>query len=1257
MANLVLGAGGAAADAYTIDQSLRFDGSQYLSRTPGSATNTKTWTVSFWTKLGDMSAQQHFIAAGALSANETRWNIDTSDQSRLQFIPLSGGVTTTAKYRDPSAWYHLVLAVDTTESVAADRVKVYVNGEQETDFSATGYPTLNQDLHINSTETHEIGRMPRGTQHYLKSYLAEFCLIDGQQLTPSSFGETDSATNQWKPIDPSGLTFGTNGFYQKYASTELANSFTDSSSARTAATHTLTAYGNVNTDTSTKKIGTASAEFDGSGDYLTIPASSQFNLTYTAATFETWVYFDSLPTSTNQGIIDQYTSNTSISGNYRLGIVVDDQGDGLDVHLANGWLLNSGTSSITTGTWYHVAVTWSGDPSASSNFKLYLDGTLVDTATAGYGPDCSRGTTWLGRWDTKYLDGYLDEFRISNVVRYTGNFTPSTSAFTPDANTLLLLHFDGANGGTSFPDDGPHTITAVGDVTNTLAQKKVGDSSIVFDGNDALQVAHSSDFDFGANSFTVECWVRFSSLTGYQNIINHAAGGGRSLIIWKLISSNYIDASLSSDGSSFDTGNCTSTTGLSADTWHHIAYVRDGDDFELFINGTSEDTATSSTAAYDSSSDLYIGSWYEGSASQGVVGYADEIRISDSARYTSNFTPSTTEFTADSNTLLLIHSNWDGGLGADSSGNGNDFAATNLVATDQMLDSPTNNFATLNPLDNFYFGSTLSEGNLKVAMPDAVYAFNTSTIGMSSGKWYWENYFVSDTLTGYPTPGISTKVAGSAADFVGEQTWSWCYLGSNGNKYNNNSGTSYGNTYTDGDIVGVALDLENNKLYFSKNGTWQDSGDPTSGATGTGAISIAALSGSDSWYACLGDMHFADGPTDVINFGQDSSFAGAVTAQGNQDGNEIGDFYYEPPTDYLALCTSNLDAPSIALPGDNFNTVLYTGDGATTLAVTGAGFAPDFTWIKNRSASDEPIIVDVARGANNYLRSDATAIQVDDSTIVASLDSDGFTVGDNVIVNTNTENYVSWNWLAGGSAVANTVGTVDALVSANTTAGFSIVKFDQAGTGADATIGHGLSQRPELVIGKPYNKVDNWRVGSDYQDSTVDWAEILQLQSDGAAGAKASVFDGGDFPGGPTASIIYMGDDGLNNSGGYESILYCFHSVDGYSKVGKYKANGEAAANAPFVYCGFRPAWVMIKGYEQSTRYWMMFDNKRSSYNVVDDYLRADSGAAESAGSLEALDFLSNGFRIRTSQTQINPNEECLFLAFAESPFKYANAR
>ena len=128
-------------------------------------------------------------------------------------------------------------------------------------------------------------------------------------------------------------------------------------------------------------------------------------MTTTAATFETWVYFNSLPVSTNQGIIDQYTDNTSVTGNYRLGIAVDDQGDGIDVHLANSWLLNSGVNSIEPGQWFHIAITWTGDPAASNNFKFWLNGVNVDTSTAGYGPDCSNGVTWIGRWDTKYLDG------------------------------------------------------------------------------------------------------------------------------------------------------------------------------------------------------------------------------------------------------------------------------------------------------------------------------------------------------------------------------------------------------------------------------------------------------------------------------------------------------------------------------------------------------------------------------------------------------------------------------------------------------------------------------------------------------------------------------------------------------------------------------------------------------------------------------------------------------------------------------------
>ena len=414
MSVLPTGLAKSLAEDYTIDQSLRCNEADngYLTRTPSVAGDRRKWTVSVWIKRGHMGSGEYPAFMGAEVDSNTRdtlrfygsdaygGNIDS-----LHFEFLDGGVSkdvyTEAVYRDPSSWYHVVFAIDTDQAVDTDRCKIYVNGDGPLDHtSGSSYPARYRDTCINATVANYVAARFTASLTPFSGYLAELYFIDGQQLTPSSFAETDEDTNQWKPIDASDLTFGTNGFYQKYAATELANSFTDSSSARTAASHTVTVYGDVHTDTTTKKIGTASAEFDGVSDYLTIPASSQFDLTETAATFETWVYFNTLGTSNNRGILDQYTANTSVTGNYRLGIVVDDQGDGIDVHLANSWLLNSGTSSITTGTWYHVAVTWSGDPSASSNFKLYLDGTLVDTATASYGPDCSNGTSWFGRWDT-----------------------------------------------------------------------------------------------------------------------------------------------------------------------------------------------------------------------------------------------------------------------------------------------------------------------------------------------------------------------------------------------------------------------------------------------------------------------------------------------------------------------------------------------------------------------------------------------------------------------------------------------------------------------------------------------------------------------------------------------------------------------------------------------------------------------------------------------------------------------------------------
>ena len=243
-------------------------------------------------------------------------------------------------------------------------------------------------------------------------------------------------------------------------------------------------------------------------------------------------------------------------------------------------------------------------------------------------------------------------------------------------------------------------------------------------------------------------------------------------------------------------------------------------------------------------------------------------------------------------------------LGDDESGQGNDFTVVNLAAHDQVGDSPTNNFCTANPLDSYYFAGTFKDGNLDVTTSGATgnYTFHTTTQKIpTSGKWYTEvrayeigaGWYIG--ITQEPTTAINV--------YLGQLSTTWGY-NSGGNLYTNNSGSSYGNSYTNGDIIGIAVDMDNNKLYFSKNGTFQDSGDPTSGSTGTGAISITG--GVDYFLGASDDTGAATTSRFMWNFGQDGTFCNGVTAQGNKDASGIGNFYYSVPSGYKALCTKNL---------------------------------------------------------------------------------------------------------------------------------------------------------------------------------------------------------------------------------------------------------------------------------------------------------------------------------------------------------------
>ena len=673
------------------------------------------------------------------------------------------------------------------------------------------------------------------------------------------------------------------------------------------------------------------------------------------------------------------------------------------------------------------------------------------------------------------------------------------------------------------------------------------------------------------------------------------------------------------------------------------------------MDGTLAGTAagTSSSTILGNAGDLNIGRQESASAGTNYLnGYMDEVRISSSARYTGNFTPKARgeTFTADSNTMLLIHSDWEGGLGADSSGNYNTFTATNLVATDQMKDSPTNNFCTLNPLWNP--GTTFSEANLK-----ATYSSNDGgwegTIGVSSGKWYWEVRPESGTGTAVigivnDTVPMSTDRSSNAGTYgIQNASGSYAYKRENGTTAQT---TGFPNPVST-DIVNCALDLDNSKLYLGINGTYySQSGATGNPATGTNETFSSIASGT--WFP-FGEFR-GSGQTTISNFGQDSSFAGEKTAQGNADGNGVGDFFYEPPSGFLALCSDNLPSPEIADPTAHFDTVLWTGDSSSQTVTSSLNFQPDFLWTKVRSNVDSHILRDIVRdGSTTMVKSLRSNSSVAEYTSTGSLTttSNGFSVSgtDGGEFNYSGYTYATWNWKGGGAAVTNDDGSIDSEVSANTTAGFSVVTYTGNGT-LDATVGHGLSVAPDIVFIKNRDDSDAWIIPIGNTTGTS-----LDYFSGWEAGAKSN--DNVHMRGDATATTLgAMGNTANVNISTEDYVAYAFHSVEGYSKIGLYTGNGNN--DGTFVYTGFRPMWVMAKVADQSGS-WLMTDSVRFPYNVTEDPLFANETAAETNSSTYAIDIVSNGFKCRgvNNNTNNSSNDTYIYMAFAETPFKTANAR
>ncbi len=521
---------------------------------------------------------------------------------------------------------------------------------------------------------------------------------------------------------------------------------------------------------------------------------------------------------------------------------------------------------------------------------------------------------------------------------------------------------------------------------------------------------------------------------------------------------------------------------------------------------------------------------------------------------------------------------------------------------------------------------------------------------MASGKWYFEWYIGS---ANWPTVGIAKP--DFTANYSGNGNGNRTY-GDNGSLYGGSS-SSTSTTYTTGDIIGCAVDMDNGKMWFSKNGTFIDSGNPAGGTNAqfTDLLSSSDMGSTGQVLPFFSDVNWATTDTVTFNAGQDSSFAGATTAQGNGGTGE--DFYYTPPSGYKALNTDNLSAPAIALPTDHFNTVLYTGTGSSPRSITGVGFQPDFLWIKDRVGANNHVLTDVVRGSSpvypGLLYSNSTIAEVNGASQVTSYDSDGFTMGATTYVNENgsSNTYVAWNWLAGGAAVSNTDGDITSSVSANPAAGFSIVSYTGVGTNAQS-IGHGLTQTPEIIIVKNLDTVQDWTVMPG-TSVLLGGSYYLELNN-----ASDRISNGDMFSSYANSNVFYTGQNSQTNEDTKDIIAYCFHSVEGYSKVGSYTGNSNA--DGIFLYTGFKPSYVMIKCYDggSNTQEWVIFDDARNTYNLTDKYLYANENAPDGTGGGRQVDFVSNGIKMRGNDGPTNKsNRSYIYLAFAESPFKYSNAR
>jgi len=897
-------------------------------------------------------------------------------------------------------------------------------------------------------------------------------------------------------------------------------------------------------------------------------------------------------------------------------------GDTLDFFIENA----SSGYFVTTqvfrdpSAWYHIVLAFDTTQATASNrVKLYVNGLQVTSfSTANY-PTQNLSAVInqvsarhaLGAQENVlsqlyYFDGYLTEINFIDGQALTPSSFGETDAVTGVWKPKKYAGTYGTNG--FYLPFNINTTSSYGASFNGSSQylsATVGTSTI------------------GSGDFTIEFWINSTSATDARMFSlgnNNATGSLHIIYTGTYMRVNYAT-----------TTGATGTKQVSGGGWHHYALVRSSNTLKSYVDGVLDVNYGTVTDNFNLTA-LQIGantalpSYFSGTLSN--------FRITTTAVYTSNFTPATAPLTAITGTTLLTLQNatfvdnstnaytltnngsmssttqypFTLNVSADASGNGNNWTPNNIsmvvgVTYDSMLDVPTQwadggngrgNYATL--ASNAPGIGTITEANLKNASGTTTVYSAISTISVDSGKWYWEVTATAiNTTNQYPFIGAYRGIPNTLTGAVrpGGDVNGFSFR-QNGPFYVDGVNTQTISSFTTNDVIGVALDLTNLQVQIYKNGTLV--------LTQTG-LTAGTYTPADSEY---------NGSNVIYNFGQRP-------------------FSYTPPTGFKALNTLNLPTPTILKGNQYFDATTYTGTGASQSITNTGSMQPDLVWVKGRSGATDHALYDSVRGVQKQLESNTTTAETTETTGLTAFNSNGFTVGALAQMNTNTATYVGWQWKEGA------------------TQGFDIVTY--TGTGATRTVAHSLGVAPSMIIfkeqsGGASSGVNDWGV---YHVSTGNTGQ-MRLNLTAAFVTNSTCFNNTS----PTSSVFTVGSQQNYNESGGAYVAYLFAEVAGFSKFGSYTGNGSA--DGAFVFCGFRPRYVLIKCSSAAGTGWYVYDTARNTYNVMDLYLRPDVSDAET--SFTAIDCLSNGFKIRTSNSQFNGSGSTyIYAAFAENPFKNALAR